>query len=99
MPGRAEKLKHCWTIFCEELSAEGHGAGGNEIANAQCHAFADTGNSKEKLGICIGRGQSGELRGLLLYGFRRPTVGADAEGIGAVNLKEGGSFFEQTGLW
>ena len=39
----------------------------------------------------------GELGGLLLDGFGGSTVRADAEGVGGVDLEEGGGFVEKPG--
>ena len=38
-----------------------------------------------------------ELGGLLLDGFGGAAVGADAEGVGGVDLEEGGGFVEEAG--
>ncbi len=51
-------------------------------------------DGKEGFGIF---GEGGELGGLLLDGLGGSTVGANTEGVGGVDLEEGGGFVEQAG--
>ena len=96
--GEAEKLEHGGAYsLVEELVAEGHGAGGDEVADVGGHAFADAGDGEEELGVGFGCGEGGELGGLLLDGFGRAAVGADAEGVGGVDFQESRGLVEETG--
>ena len=64
--------------------------------NVGGHAFADAGDGEERFGV--GRGsEGGELSGLLLDGLGGAAVGADAEGVGGVDLEQCGGFVEQAG--
>ena len=95
--GEAEEIEHGGLVFEEELFAEGHGAGGDEGDDVGGHAFADAGDGEESFGVGVGLGEGAELSGLLFYGFGGAAIGADAEGVGAVDFEEGGGFVEETG--
>ena len=55
------------------------------------------GMARRSFGVGVGRGEGGELGGLLLDGFGCAAVGADAEGVGGVDFEQGGGFVEQAG--
>ena len=95
--GEAEELEHGGAVAGEELITQGHGAGGDEVADALRHALADVGDGEQGLGIGVGHGEGCELGGLGLDGFGGATVGADTEGVGAVDLEEGSGFIEKAG--
>ena len=95
--GEAQEFEHGGFVFLEELFAERHGAGGDEGDDVGGHAFAYAGDGEESFGVGVGRGEGGELGGLLLDGFGGSTVGADAEGVGGVDFEESGGFVEETG--
>ena len=93
--GQAQQLQHGGLVALQQLVAQRHGAGGDQVADVGGHAFADAGNGEQRLGVGVGRGERGELRGLLLDGFRGAAIGADAKRIGGVDLQQGGGFIEQ----
>ena len=95
--GEAQEFEHGGLVFGEELFAEGHGAGGDEVADVGGHAFADAGDGEEELWGRRRGGEGGELGGLLLDGLGGAAVGADAEGVGCVDFEEGGGFVEEAG--
>ena len=95
--GEAEELEHGGAVVGEQLVAQGHGAGGDEVADVGGHAFADAGDGEQRFGVGLGGGEGGELGGLLLDGLGGAAVGADAEGVGGVDFEESGGFFEQAG--
>jgi hypothetical protein len=90
--GKAQEFEHGGLVFCEQLFAEGHGAGVDELHDIGGHGLADSGDG-EKLFRFGDKG--GELRGLLLNSFGGAAIGADAEGVGCVYLKQGRGFIEQ----
>ncbi len=92
--GEAQEFEHGGLVFGEKLGAEGHGAGGDQLDDIGGHAFADAGDGEELFGF---GDEGGELGGLLLDGLGGAAVGADAEGVGCVDLKQGGGFVEQAG--
>ena len=92
--GEAEEFEHGGFVFLQELFAERQGAGGEKRLNVGGHALADAGDGEELFGVV---GEGGELGGLLLDRLGGTAVGADAEGVGGVDLEEGGGFFEQAG--
>jgi len=97
--GEAEEIEHGGAIFCQEFRAEGHGTGRDEVADVGGHAFADAGDAEQGFGVggLTGwwRDESGEGGGVLFDGFGSAAVGADTEGVLAVDLKESGGFVEQ----
>ena len=97
MPGRRSSSSMVGLYFCEQLFAQRHGAGGDEVADVGGHALADAGDGEQRLGVGLGGGDGGELGGLLLDGLGGAAVGADAEGIGGVDLEQRGGLFEQAG--
>src|SRR6187402_170449 len=90
--GKSKKVEHGRAILCEEIIAKRHGDGGQEVPYVSSHALADAGDSEHSLWILC---DFSELLGLLFDGFRSAAVGADAEGIGGVDLEEGRCFVEQ----
>ncbi len=82
--GEAQEFEHGGFVFLQELFAQGDGAGGEESLNVGRHAFADAGDGEELFGIV---GESDELCGLLLDCLGGAAIGADAKGIGGVNLE------------
>ncbi len=55
------------------------------------------GMASRALGSDVGGGEGGELGGLLLDGLGGAAVGADAEGVLAVDFEQGGGFVEEAG--
>ena len=94
--GKAEQLEHGGLVAAEEFFAQRHGAGGDEVADVGGHAFADARDGEERLGVGVGCGERGELRGLLLYGFGGAAIGANAKGIGCVDLQQCSGLIEQS---
>ena len=95
--GQAQQLQHGGLVPREQLFAQRHGAGGDQVADVGGHAFADAGDGEQGLGVGVGRVSVRELRGLLLDGLGGAAVGAHAEGVGAVDLEQRGGFVQQAG--
>ena len=92
--GKTQKVEHGGFVFLQELFAQRKGAGGEDCLNVRDHAFADAGYREELFGIVC---ESGELGGLLFDSFGCTAVGADAEGVGCVDLEKGCGFIEKAG--
>ena len=93
--GEAQEFEHRGAVFGEEFFAEGNRAGGDEIADVGGHAFADAVDGEQGFGVGVGRGEGGELRGLLFDGLGGAAVRADPEGIGAVDFEKCSGFVEE----
>jgi hypothetical protein len=89
-----KEFEHGGPIFLKEFFAKREGAGGKESLDVRDHPFAYTGDSEELLRVI---GESGDLNSLLLDGFGRAAIGADAERVGAIDLEQSGSFVEKAG--
>ncbi len=80
--------------FCRSSSRRGMVPVVTRAPNVGDHALADAGDGEELFGVV---GEGGELGGLLLDGLGGAAIGADAEGVGCVDLEEGGGFVEEAG--
>ena len=94
--GELQQAQHGGFVFLQQLVAEGHGAGGDEVADVGGHAFADAGDVEQRLGVGFGRGERRRVDGLLLDGFGGAAIGADAEGVGGVDFEQRSGFVEET---
>ncbi len=95
--GEFEQAEHAGLVAGEEFVAQGHGSGGDEVADVGGHALADAADGEQGLGVGVGEGEGFELGGLLLDGLGGAAVGADAEGVGTVDFEEGGGLVEEAG--
>ena len=66
------------------------------VADVGGHAFADAGDGEQQFGVGVRGDEAGDLRGLLFDGFGGATVGANAEGVGAVDFEQRSGFIEES---
>jgi hypothetical protein len=78
----------------QELFAQGEVAGREEGLDVGGHAFAYAGNGEKLFGVIS---EGGELRRLLFDCLGGTAIGADSEGVSAVNLEQCSGFVEQAG--
>ena len=89
-----EQIEHRGAIFLEQFRMQRKLPLLEHFLQVQQHAFADAGDGKNFLGFVD---QVGDLLGLSFNGFGGVAVGADAEGILAVDFQQVGGFVENAG--
>ncbi len=95
--GEAQQFEHGGLVLLQKLFAQRHRPCCDDGDDVGGHALADTGDREEPFRIGIGGRESCQLGGLLLDGLGGAAVGANAEGVGRVDFKEGGGFVEDAG--
>ena len=89
-----QQLQHRRVILLQQLGLNGELAGIEQFLQVGEHSLADAGNGEHLLGIAD---DFFDLVRMIFDGLRGIAVGADAEGILAVDLQQVGSFVEDVG--
>jgi hypothetical protein len=89
-----QQLQHRWVIFLEQFGLHAEAAFLEQLLQVDQHAFADAGDGQHLLGF---GDDVFDLLGKVFDGLGGVAVGADAEGILAVDFEQVGGLVENRG--